>query len=72
MYGDAGEFTWRFETSGYITEPTTWLALVVTVASSYGDCGIAATKSVNKIKLNVSNVMNGNYLDQYGRYFGQC
>jgi len=30
---------------------------------NYGDLGIAATKLVNKIKLNVSNVMHHSYLD---------
>ena len=32
---------------------------------SYRDYGIAATKTINKIKLNVFNVMYHNYLDYH-------
>ena len=49
---------WEFGANGHITE------LTITV-HSYGDYGIAAAKSVNKIKLNVSNHMYSNYLDYH-------
>jgi len=70
LYGDAGEFN---ECSGInmeilnqsLYQGTDDKARLCSNSGihSYEDYGIAATKSVNKSKLNVSNVMNCNYID---------
>jgi len=72
VYGDAGEFDKRFGINLEIWNQ--WLHHGMGDKArlgsdcgvhSYGDYKTAATKSVNKIKLNVSNVMFRNYLDYH-------
>jgi len=72
LYGDAGEFDGRCAINLEIwnqclyhgTNDKTRLGSDSGV-HSYSDYMIAATKSVNKIKLNVSNVTYRNYLDYH-------
>ena len=72
MYGDTGEFDERFDINLEIQKQ--WLYNgtdnIAHLDSDrgihiYGDYGIASTKPVSKIKLNVSNEMYRNYLDYH-------
>jgi len=72
LYGDAGEFDKCFGINLKIQNQRLYHGTHNKAhlgsdsgIHSYGDYGIAATKLVNKIKLNVSNVIYRNYLDYH-------